>query len=668
MWNHPIQNWTHDLGAYNRMREAQARAAGRPVSPDTTAQSGLSSPGSDPKSSGLLGQLVDLQVSRRHTEAPPARLAPRSGALPTQGGGSDAMRAQNVHVWHAHTPNSQWVTELEADLECATTPSSQWVTELEADLESASPPDSQWVAELEADLEQVTAEDEHSAPQDRPSASAPRRGLFSQIGGAIQRATGSGAAIPYPEDKALIKRFNEGAVAGESDRGTVKAYKGLLTRFSAWLKRQHMDAMNGRLNSHQLTLDVEQFVRDSRKQSNAAAAAALEHLRSVMNSQDGTVRIANRETAQYTVSEEDQWFIDEAFPVDNEDRTTATYRTALHAFSGWLHANGLGGLCDSFNADELMLNAEICAAETGHGDRLMVALRHLQVVDLGETATIQRKGNNRAIPEVDKQLIADFQRALVEAGRVGKPDVRGRTLSDKHATDLRSFSAWLQNTRREPLGSRLHDPVLDVELAIWTDGKSGSRIAHMASVLRLARKMLPNVPQPEPSFVTPTSEDFAQFDWTLLQTPGVTSHQEPAALDDTSYSSMFLPPGAGWGGAQTPQGGWNPHAMQASHGHEIPWQDDGVHSSAMGDRFAVHGPDLSHVVGSGWRHGPQRASDVLIGVLENHGLLPSAYVPETTFYIHNERYTAQLGTRLREPTVNNPRGVDVRLLHRLQGG
>lgn len=649
MWNRPQENWTHDLDAYNRMRQAQARAAGGTLSPHADP-SGFSSPGLDAESSGILGPLADLQVSRRGAEATQAHLAPRSAALAPRDRGPESLRAHHVQVWHSHTPDSQWVTQLEADLEEAATPDSQWVTELEADLESATTPDSQWATQLEAELEQATEQDE-GGTQDRPA--VPRRGLFSQIGGAIRRAAGSNeTARPYPDDKALTERFAEAALAGGSDPGTVKAYRILLNRFSAWLKHQHLDAIHDRLNSRQLTLDVERFASEPRKQSNAAAAAALEHLRAVINGQDSALRIADRETAKYTVSAEDQSFIDRAFPVDNEDRTTATYRTALHAFSGWLQSNGLGGLRDSFHSDGLMLNAEICAVETGHGDRLLVALRHLQGADRGGKVTIQRKAKTRDIPEVDKQLVSDFQAALSAAGKAGKADLRGRTLSDKHATELRSFSAFLLGKDKGPIATRLRDPGLDRDLAAWTEGKSKSRIGQMKSLLEQVRKMLSNVPSPQSSFVTPTSEDFAQFDWTLLQTPGVTSDPQPDP----------------WGRASDVQGGYDLYGMSASHGYDIPWQTDGVYGSSLGDGSAAHLPDLSHVVGSGWRHGPQRASDVLIGALENQGLLPSAYVPETTFYIHNERYTAQLGPGLREATQNNPRGVDVRLLHRLQGG
>ncbi|MEX3954302.1 hypothetical protein AB4Y40_42525 [Paraburkholderia sp. EG287B] len=51
-------------------------------------------------------------------------------------------------------------------------------------------------------------------------------------------------------------------------------------------------------------------------------------------------------------------------------------------------------------------------------------------------------------------------------------------------------------------------------------------------------------------------------------------------------------------------------------------------------------PDISGSVGDDWQHGSQRASNVLVGVLENNNLMPTHYVPQTYMYIHGQRYMA----------------------------
>ncbi|RWA49656.1 hypothetical protein AU476_29900 [Cupriavidus sp. UYMSc13B] len=53
-------------------------------------------------------------------------------------------------------------------------------------------------------------------------------------------------------------------------------------------------------------------------------------------------------------------------------------------------------------------------------------------------------------------------------------------------------------------------------------------------------------------------------------------------------------------------------------------------------------PDISYYAGDDWQHGNQRASPMLINVLENEGLMPSPYVPQTYMNIHGQRYMATL--------------------------
>ncbi|WP_225175205.1 hypothetical protein [Bradyrhizobium sp. NBAIM02] len=63
--------------------------------------------------------------------------------------------------------------------------------------------------------------------------------------------------------------------------------------------------------------------------------------------------------------------------------------------------------------------------------------------------------------------------------------------------------------------------------------------------------------------------------------------------------------------------------------------------------------DIGAIVGTGWRHGSQTASDVLIDVLGNIHLLPNQFGP-SQFVINGERYSATLGPGGRR---------DVRLIH-----
>ncbi|WP_420965356.1 Ulp1 family isopeptidase [Bradyrhizobium sp. B120] len=73
--------------------------------------------------------------------------------------------------------------------------------------------------------------------------------------------------------------------------------------------------------------------------------------------------------------------------------------------------------------------------------------------------------------------------------------------------------------------------------------------------------------------------------------------------------------------------------------------------------------DFTHIVGLAWDHGCQSASDVLIGSLNRKGLLPTSPLQSRThFYIHGRPYTTKLGQGTRQPTPNNPAGLDITLI------
>lgn len=73
--------------------------------------------------------------------------------------------------------------------------------------------------------------------------------------------------------------------------------------------------------------------------------------------------------------------------------------------------------------------------------------------------------------------------------------------------------------------------------------------------------------------------------------------------------------------------------------------------------------DFTHTVGLAWGHGRQSASDLLIGLLNRKALLPTSPLQSRThFYIHGRPYTTKLGQGTRQPTPNNPAGLDITLI------
>ncbi|RDJ01492.1 trehalose-6-phosphate synthase [Rhizobium grahamii] len=88
---------------------------------------------------------------------------------------------------------------------------------------------------------------------------------------------------------------------------------------------------------------------------------------------------------------------------------------------------------------------------------------------------------------------------------------------------------------------------------------------------------------------------------------------------------------------------------------------------SAGGTVRLPAEDFGHVVGTNWNHGAQTASDILIGALNRSGIVPRPLAP-TDLYIHGQPYTALSTERIREPSLNNPLGIDVVLIPRLKGG
>jgi hypothetical protein len=128
---------------------------------------------------------------------------------------------------------------------------------------------------------------------------------------------------------------------------------------------------------------------------------------------------------------------------------------------------------------------------------LVPALKFLQKLDLGMEPVLKQFRRTRANPEADNRIIAQFKEAMVASGNAGKTDKQGSNNADKMASTLRSFSAWLKAQGLEGLATRLHDGSLDVDLSLYTHGKSGSRIRTVAGILKRLRSAFPaNVPSP----------------------------------------------------------------------------------------------------------------------------------------------------------------------------
>lgn len=393
--------------------------------------------------------------------------------------------------------------------------------------------------------------------QERP------RGQLARAGNAIGQVIGSGAGRPppYPSDESLIKRFIDGADCGGSNLRTTRTYASLLRMCSAWLRQQGKSGLQDRLFSDELTSDVLKFQKDIKRTD---VVTVLEHLRAVESSTYGVVTIPQF----HVIPDLDAWLVNEAFPEGSR------YLTELRAFSAWLNTEGKEGLCDPdrLHSDTLMNEALGFASNCSRSNTILVAgLRQLRIYDLTGATAVRDRRNTHQIPEVDRQLYETFKAALSGTAAGKKTYANGRGYAGIVSTRLRQFSAWLQKEGKGPLAQRLHDPVLDVDLDLWTHGKNPSYARSMRSMLKQARALIsPSTLPPYPgSGVEPSKSSYSSM---LPPTPaggwpqnsqGEWNPDTPAGSAYSSYSSMLPPtPAGGW--PQNSPGEWNPDTPAGS--------------------------------------------------------------------------------------------------------
>lgn len=324
---------------------------------------------------------------------------------------------------------------------------------------------------------------------------------------------------PYPADEALIKDLVDAIKAAEAAEGrstsTSSVYKSHLTRFSAWLRQHGKDGLSDRLFDDELTRDTHTFSRELKRND---TTSAMTQLREMVRS--GAVKITAADRVFHTPPIEDEWLIDQIFPSGSLG-IESTYRSSLRGFAEWLDKEGRVGLCDPehLHSDELMTEAWTYTNRLGAFDHLKSALMRLREFERTGSIVLQRRRDTLNIPEADKQLIENLKAWLVAQGKEGKADRYGTTNAGKHASSLRSFSAWLQEKGMEPISARLHDGSLDADFDIWCEGKSDSAVRTMRTYLRRLRE----TPQFSPFFLPQTPSGGWDSFASLLNGPSVGS-------------------------------------------------------------------------------------------------------------------------------------------------
>lgn len=328
---------------------------------------------------------------------------------------------------------------------------------------------------------------------------------------------------PYAQDKTLISRLVDGAQAGGSSTSTATVYKTKLNRFSAWLRERDLPDMQSRLFAPELT---HLAVAYSAEANESVIMAALQHLREMESSRFGTVQIPRvpRHGAG-NIPEEDHWLISQVFK-EGKSNSISYYKTALRAFSAWLHKQNTT-LCETLPSKQLADNIAAFLKENPcYEEKMMPAIRHLQTFDSGGNVVVKQNRATHTIPEDDKTLMRQFhdveyQRLEENArkeGRTirlhkhGKFVTAKRTAADKYVSVMNAFSAWRQEQKMPgSLASRLHDPMLDIERDLFTKNMSKAYAGSVKGILKRLQAAFPPGSShaagenPTPSFALPGS-------------------------------------------------------------------------------------------------------------------------------------------------------------------
>ncbi len=545
---------THAQSTYQSVPE---QATGRSASPGG-APAGMPSSSAP---SGVLGELPARPNKRRRTEASAARSVPGPSALLAPNGTSIpfpfALHYDDPHP-NSHVPQ----------------------------LRRADAPGPQGTTAQQPASEDVAVHEERPAPVDCPSTSGDRRSRFAKLRDTIRSARGpSSFNALYPADQELIEQFITRLEEAQSTFNTARSYIYVLIRFSNWLREQKKAALPDRLlkDKDGLKLDVLSFQENMKRNH---LDAAMNHLSIMASDKDGTVKI--RDYSRHEAPGGDEEFIANAFSA--HPNYANTYATTLRAFSEWLHAQDKKGLCETgrLHSQTLMDDARAFArTRMASSEKSVRALQKLRKLYLtGETDFVKRHSVGK-IPEADRRLRERYKKALWENSG-GKTYDSGQSYADKMSSRMIRFSVWLDENAKATMASRLHDPTLDDDLALYIDAGKSKNAGSMQGMLKRMREMLPlNVQSPElGSRAEPSGPSYLSM---VEPTRSGGRPQAPYRWDLNMPAEELAGPSGSAPEPQTPQRSWDLN-MPPAEVREVSWsaQSEPSSSTLAFNRDALH--------------------------------------------------------------------------------
>ncbi|WP_246738298.1 hypothetical protein [Bradyrhizobium sp. CCBAU 051011] len=443
----------------------------------------------------------------------------------------------------------------------------------------------------------------------------------------------------------LTRDIGTGKAVGD---GTIRNAIADLRNFSAWLSENGRPSIADRIGNPELEAgldaDVEAYARDSKKDSTLTRRRTNAALKKLRHVGAGSALSADiRRLAPYAT---DATLIDmlaeaEKVTARVEPETVDRRARRLYRLSDWLKTREKGAMAGRLNDDGLAQDVKEYRNQTGDSkiDADLLRLRRYQQV----------LEANRALG------LAPPESAPPLAGEGARQPGSPQELPATPATPSEGAWDWFRHQMQDPASSSFtphHDPQpssLQELPATPTTPSAGAWDWFREQMQEPASSSFtphrgPQLHSLQELPATPATPSAGAWNWFREQM------QEPAS------PSSARRPSADVYGDLGPLLNLNPPTPYElrDDAHSVPAPDLARQPSFVGPSGAPQELlDIGSIVGEGWHHGSQSASDVLIDVLSNINLMPNHFGP-SQFAINGEHYSATLGPGGR---------TDVRLIH-----
>ncbi|WP_244608769.1 hypothetical protein [Bradyrhizobium algeriense] len=483
---------------------------------------------------------------------------------------------------------------------------------------------------------------------EKPSGSTAQQEVFStKFRVDYAKQPGRTRGVPE-EDEELFEDFKSKAKVTRDDGtgkvlgdGTIKNAIADLRHLSGRLSQNGRPSIADRIGNPELEAGLDDDVETYAKDRSGRIKAALKKLRDVGAGKALSADI--RRLAPYPADATliDMWTAAEKATRRIEPETVDRQARRLSRLSDWLQTREKGAMAGRLNDNGLAQDVEQYRNQTA---------------DTKINADLLRLRRYQQVREANRALgLPPPESARPLAGEGARQPGSPQELPATPATPSEGAWEWFRNQMQEPASSTFtphHGPQpssLQELPATPATPSAGAWDWFREQMQEPASSSFTPHRGPQPRSLqelpaTPATPSAGAWDWFREQM------QEPASL-----SSARRPSSDVYGGLE-PLVNLNPPTPYElrDDAHSVPAPDLARPPSFVGPSGAPQERlDIGSIVGEGWHHGSQPASDVLIDVLSNINLMPNQFGP-SQFAINGEHYSATFG-----PGEHR----DVRLIH-----